>query len=75
MNPEQTEQFNEMIRKVGELYEWMKQKKTSQITTPVDDASRKNMGVGFIGKTADTTPAGSLLVNTQEGPVKILYAA
>lgn len=74
MTPEQEIQFNEMLRKVDEIYRWMEQKQKNQITFPVDDASRKNMGIGFIGKTTDTTPAGSFLVNSPEGPVKILYA-
>ena len=74
MTPEQETQFNEMLRKVDEMYRWMEQKKTAQISFPVDDASRKNIGIGFIGKTTDTTPAGALLVNSPEGPIKILYA-
>ncbi len=75
MTPEQERQFNEMIRKTNEVYEFMQQKKRQQISVPVDDASRKNMGLGFIARGTETTPVGSLLVQTQEGIVKVLYAS
>lgn len=33
---------------------------------------RIGMGVGFIGRTTDTTPGGAIIVNSPEGPIKIL---
>lgn len=44
MSPEQFEQFQEMIHKVDELYEFMMQKKEQQISLPLDDASRNILG-------------------------------
>lgn len=72
MNEEQTRQFNEMVAKVNEIYEWMRQEKNGIIL--IDENKRKTMGIGFIGKTGDTTPAGALLVNSPEGIIKLLYA-
>jgi hypothetical protein len=74
MSPEERQQFNDMQARIQELEQFVQSKQRNQITFPVDDASRKNMGLGFIGKDPTTTVAGSLLVNTNEGPMKILYA-
>lgn len=75
MNPEEKQQFSDMQAQLAALTQFMEEKQRNQISFPVDDASRKNMGLGFIGKSTTTTPTGSLLVNTNEGIVKILYAA
>lgn len=74
LTPEEKAQFDQMQQQIAELSEWMKQKKQQQISFPLDDASRITMGIGFIGKDSTTTPTGALIVNSPEGPIKILYA-
>lgn len=72
MTPEQLEQFEEMMRKVNEIYEYVQAAKAGQL--PVNDNQRVLNGLGFIGRTGDTTPAGGLIVNTPEGPITLLRA-
>lgn len=74
MTPEQTAQFEDMLRKVDKVYQWMEAKQKQQITFPVDDASRKVLGVGFMSRGTEVTPAGTVIVNSNEGPLKLLYA-
>jgi hypothetical protein len=74
MTPEEKLEFENMKRAVADLTEFMILKKQHQITYPFDDASRKIIGVGFIARGSETTPAGSILVNSNEGPLKLLYA-
>ena len=40
MTPEQTKQFNDMMRKVNELYLWMEARKKQQLTSPLDSVSQ-----------------------------------
>lgn len=75
MSPEERKQFEEMSRKLEELTTFMNDEKEKQNTSLVDDAARKLTGIGFIGRTAETVAAGSILVQSNEGPIKLLYAA
>lgn len=71
----QTEQrIKELEMQVKMLMEYKEARERQQISYPVDAASRIAMGVGISGRTTDTTPAGSILVNTNQGVVKILVA-
>lgn len=70
MNEEQLQQFEEMQRKVNEIYDFVKAAKSG--TLPVNDNQRVLNGIGFIGRTGDTTPGGGIIVNTPEGPITLL---
>lgn len=70
MDEDQRIQFEEAMRKVDEMYEHFQQ--TQHGAKPVDDSQRITNGIGFIGRTTDTTPGGALIVNSPEGPIKVL---
>lgn len=70
MNEEEKEKFEELSRKVNEIYDFVSQAKAG--TLPVNDNTRISNGIGFIGRTSDTTPGGAIIVNSPQGPIKIL---
>ena len=47
MNPEQTKQFNEMITKVNEVYEFVQARKKQQLTLPLDVGSINVLNEAF----------------------------
>lgn len=85
MDKDQQLQFEETARKVDEIYSFFESLKGKNIdelfefiqslkngTAPLNDNVRVTSGIGFIGRTTDTTPGGAILVNSPEGPIKIL---
>jgi len=87
MNKDQQEQFEEAIRKVDEMhtfFESMRGKNIEELfefmeamkngTMPLNDNQRVLNGLGFFGRETGTTPAGTILVNSPEGPIKLLTA-
>lgn len=72
MTPEQEQKFNDMIRKTDEVYEFMLSQKNGFEAD--SEAKRVSNGLGFIGRDVTTTPTGSVIVNTPEGPIKVLVA-
>lgn len=85
MEKDQLAQFEETVRKVDEIYNFFESLRGKDIdelfefvqsikngTVPLNDNLRVTSGVGFIGRTTDTTPGGAIIVNSPEGPIKIL---
>jgi len=87
MNKDQQVQFEEAIRKVDEMYTFFESLRGKNIdeliefmealkngTIPLNDNQRVLSGIGFFGRETGTTPAGTILVNSPEGPIKLLTA-
>ena len=70
MDLEQLEQFEEMAQKVNELYQDFQSRKGG--SGLIDDNQRVANGIGFIGRTGNTSAGDSILVNSPEGPIEIL---
>lgn len=70
MDENQLQEFDALKQKVAEMGEFIEQLKNG--TTPTSDARRITDGIGFIGRDADTTPGGCIIVNSPEGPIKVL---
>ena len=62
MNEEQTRQFNEMIRKVDELYRWMEDRKRQQLTFPLDLTSVNVLNEAFRTKYFDVVKTRELFL-------------
>jgi len=70
MTEEQLNQFEEMVTKVNEMYRGFKDEQEGEIL--IDEDERIAQGIGFIGRTGNTTAGDSILVNSPEGPIEIL---
>lgn len=62
MNAEQTRQFEEMIRKVDELYKWMQDRKRQQLTLPLDIASVSVLNEAFRSRYFDVVKTRELFL-------------
>lgn len=65
-----------MESRIATLEEEAKNRKQQQISYPIDDASRKTIGMGVMTPvdSSITTPAGAVTVDTNVGPLKVLVA-
>lgn len=73
MNPEQ--QIAILANEVRSLREELDSFRKNPLPDIIPNEIRIRMGIGFIGKDdSDTTATGCLIVNSPEGPIKILYS-
>lgn len=77
LTPEQVQALAVLQQILPELkgaLAWVKARQSQLIPTPVDDQIRLAIGLGVFGTGTDTTPAGSVYVDTNRGKFKILHA-
>lgn len=75
MPPEIKQQLDNMQNQITALSQKLNESQTNVISLPVPDETRKNIGIGFISRETDVTVSGSILCNSNEGQIKLLYTA
>lgn len=76
MTPEQQQAlaaFQQILPELKSALAWVKARQSQLIPTPVDDQIRLAIGLGVFGIGTDTTPVGSIYVDTNRGKYKILH--
>ncbi len=80
MTPEQLQQFNDLIQKVGELQAWKERREAQQIQNPLDSNSQevvyKDVLLFRRIKPAVTTitPAGNIIVEINGKQYNLVYS-
>jgi hypothetical protein len=72
MNPDQ--QIALLANQVRQLSEEVAELRRNPFTPINMEMVRTQLGIGFIGTDSTTVATGALIVNSKEGPIKILRA-
>lgn len=72
MTPEEKQMLNDLSTKMSKLMQDIQTLKDENLKKEAVDVFAQ--GLTFVGRTTDTTPAGTMIINTPQGPTKFLIA-